>query len=66
MAPTPVDEEGWNDIDEEDTIDSLSKTYGLKIDTDQLSQILAVLCEYKLHLHTKFLVVTAYTLEIIY
>ena len=33
-APTPVDEEGWNDITEEDAIDSLSETYGMTTETD--------------------------------
>jgi len=33
-APTPVDEEGWNDITEEDAIDNLAETYGLSTETD--------------------------------
>jgi len=33
-APTPVDEEGWNDITEEDAIDNLYETYGAKTETD--------------------------------
>ena len=33
-APTPVDEEGWNEITEEDAIDNLSETYGLTTETD--------------------------------
>ena len=31
-APTSVTNEGWNDITEEDAIDSLSQTYGLQTD----------------------------------
>jgi len=33
-APTPVDAEGWNYITEEDAIDNLSVTYGLRTETD--------------------------------
>ena len=33
-APTPVDEEGWNDITEEDAIDNLSVAYGLTTEAD--------------------------------
>jgi len=33
-APTPVDAEGWNDITEEDAIDNLTETYGLRTETD--------------------------------
>ena len=33
-APTPVNEEGWNDITEEDAIDNLSEAYGLTTETD--------------------------------
>ena len=32
--PTPVDEEGWNDITEEDAINNLAETYGLTTETD--------------------------------
>jgi len=33
-APTPVDEEGWNDITEEDALDNLAETYGLTTEND--------------------------------